>query len=453
VVAFVRELCAWIGLAWGALSFPTTAPGEAANVVVAGDFAYATRGSEGIEIVRLSSGARRALPLAAGESADDLAVADGLLFVLDARPPGALSIYSLADPEAPELRQAPVAVEVGPFSGVSAAAGRVVVSGGTGLLSLRAYAPDGSLGADAATADLGRGQPDVLVAPDARAAYVSTHLSGPRFALTVAELGSAPLRVVPRGSVPLATFGFTPGGARPASFPIESALAGRVLFVAHAAGLAAIEVADPAAPRLLGVLRLEVEPVAVDVLGATAALVGSQPEPRLALVDVRDPAHPEVVRSVALPAGSRPTGVAIAPSHLVVAAHGAGLLVLDRDSLAPRGDRSSSSKRPSRTGSTTWSSGRPRRSPRRSSPAGRSSSRSPWRERCSRRAASSSRCPMPRARRKRMSWEASPRASWRSSSSTATSTPTASRTPRRASATSIPTARPTSSISTTTRTG
>jgi hypothetical protein len=332
--AALRFLQAWLGLAWGALVFPTTGPGEAASVVAAGDFAYATRGAAGIEVVRLATGERRAMALARGESADDLALADGLLFVLDARPPGALSVYSLEDPAAPALRQPPIPVEVGPFSGVSAAAGRVVVSGGTGRLSLRAYSADGRLGSEVATADLGRGQPDALLAPDGSRAFVSTHLFGPYFALTVAELGSAPLRVVPRGAAPLDTFGFTPGGAQPASFPIASALAGEVLLVAHASGLGAIDVADSAAPRLLRVLEVGVEPVGIDARDGTAALVGSEPAPLLALVDARDPARAEVIRALALPAGSRPTGVAIAPSHVVVAAEGAGVLVFDREELA-----------------------------------------------------------------------------------------------------------------------
>jgi hypothetical protein len=323
--------CSWLGLAWGSLTYPTTAPGEPANVAVGGEHAYVTRGSEGIEILRLSRAPeRRVMPLPEGESADDLAVADGLLFVLDARPPGSLSVYSLEEPAAPELRQPPVPVEVGPFSGVSAASGLVVVSGGTSRLSLRAYAPEGRLGPEVATADLGRGQPDVLVAPDARTAFVSTHEWGPRFVLTVATLESAPLRVVPRGAVPLETYGFTSGGAKPASFPIESALAGRVVLVAHAKGLGFVDAADPAAPRLLGVLDVGVEPVNVDAQGGTAALVGSEPQPLLVLVDVRGPAAPRVARTVPLPDGSRATGVAITRSHVVVAAHGRGTLVFDR---------------------------------------------------------------------------------------------------------------------------
>lgn len=335
----LRALFAWLGLAWGTLTLPTTAPGEAANLALAGDYAYATRGAEGIEIVPLAGGKRRVLALASGGSADDLAAADGLLFVLDADAPGSLGVYSLADPGAPAPTQPPVPVDVGPFSGVSAAAGRVVVSGGTGLLSLREYARDGRLGAEVATADLGRGQPDVRLAPDGRRAFVSVHSFGPHFALAVAELGQAPLRIAPRGAVPLDSFGFTPGGARPASFPIQSALAGDCLLVAHASGLGLVDVADPAAPRLLRVLEVGVAPVAVDVHAGTAALVGSAPEPRLVLVDVRDPGRPAILAARGLPVGSRATGVAIGASHVAVAAGRRGTLLFERSAggISPTG--------------------------------------------------------------------------------------------------------------------
>jgi hypothetical protein len=326
---------AWVALAWGTLTFPTTAPGEAANVVVAGDFGYATQGAAGLEIVHLTDGERRRIPLPLQGSADELAVADGLLFVLDARSPGSLGVYSLADPWAPALREPPAPVEVGPFSGVSAAAGRVAVSGGTGLLSLREYRADGALGRGIATADLGRGQPDLLLSPDGRRAFVSVHRSGPHFALRVALVGSEPLRVDPAGELPLDTYGFTPGGARPASFPVQSALAGETLYVAQASGLAIVDVADATTPRLLRVLPVGVAPVGVDARDGAVALVGSDPEPGLVLLDVCDPERPKIVRSLGLPQGTRPTGVALGRMQVLVAAGSGGVLVAERRGLAP----------------------------------------------------------------------------------------------------------------------
>jgi hypothetical protein len=324
--------CAWLGLAWGALTYPTTQSGESANVVVNGDFAYLTRGSAGLEILRLGAAASsERLPLPPGvDSADDLAVADGLLFVLDARPPGHLGVFSLADPAAPKLVGLPVAVDVGPFSGVAAAAGRVVVSGGTSKLTLRAYDGAGRLGEDVASADLGRGQPDVLLDARGEFGFVSTHDWGPHFRLTVMRTALGPASVAALGSVPLETYGFTPGGAKPANFPVETAAAGSIVFVACASGLGIVDVGDTAAPKLLAVLDPGVQPVNVDVRDGVAALVGSSPRPMLVLADVRDPSHPKILQSLPLPEGSRATGVALTPSRVVVAAHGRGTLLFDR---------------------------------------------------------------------------------------------------------------------------
>jgi hypothetical protein len=205
------------------------------------------------------------------------------------------------------------------------------VSGGTGLLSLRSVRPDGTLDPEVARADLGRGQPDLRLSPDGRRAFVSVHLYGPHFA----RLASGPLRVEPQAEVELETWGFTPGGARPASFPIQSALAGATLLVAHASGVAALDVTDPAAPRRLALIEVGVEPVGIDASSGFAAVVGSVPEPRLVLLDLRDAGRARVVRSVALPEGSRPTGVAFAASKLLVASGRSGVLVFERRSLAP----------------------------------------------------------------------------------------------------------------------
>jgi hypothetical protein len=326
--------CGWIGLGWGAATFPTTATGESANVVAGERFAYATRGADGIEIIELTSPKwRRVVAPSPGTTADDLAIADGLLFVLDARPPGGLSVYSLENPELPRLVQAPVMVDVGPFSGVSAANGLVVVSGGTSLLSLRRYEADGRLGATFTTADLGRGQPDVLLSRDGRHAFVSTHDSGPHFSLTVLALGIDPLSVERIARLPLETYGFTPGGARPSNFPIEMAIDGDRLLVASAAGLQVFDVADRAKPVALATLKPAALPVNVDARDGLAAVVGSDPDPELTLVDLADPSGPRLLRSIRLPEGSLATGVVIAGRQAVVAAHAAGTLVFNLDDL------------------------------------------------------------------------------------------------------------------------
>src|SRR5262245_23830663 len=303
--------CNWVSLATHAASYRTTATGEAGNVVIHGPFAYATLAEQGLVLEDLETGTTvaRIPPPAGSGSVDDLAVADALLFVLDARPPGALSVLSLADPKKPALVSGPVEVPVGPFSGVSAAAGRVVVSGGTSQLTLRSYDRQGRLGPQSATADLGRGQPDVLLSHDGRRAYVSTHFSGPHFGITTLDIGEAPA-LSERGHLELDTIGFTDGGAKPANFPLEMAAKAEFVLVAHRPGLAIVDVRG-ATPTLVKVLSTGVEPVNVDVQGDTAVVVGSSPQPLLAIIDVSRPEQAAVTRSIPLPPGTYATGVAI----------------------------------------------------------------------------------------------------------------------------------------------
>ncbi len=70
-------------------------------------------------------------------------------------------------------------------------------SGGTSLLTVLSYDSNGKLGTSTATIDLGIGQPDVLVGPRGKEAYVSTDFSKPqpqgrRFGITILTLASPP---------------------------------------------------------------------------------------------------------------------------------------------------------------------------------------------------------------------------------------------------------------------
>jgi hypothetical protein len=257
---------------------------------------------------------------------DDLAVAGRFLFALDARPPGHLSVFSLASSPKLDLASAPVEVAVGPFSGVSAGGGRVIVSGGTSLMSLRAYDSEGRLGPLLAEIDCGRGQPDVLMNPDGTSAFVSTHRWGPYFGLASVRVAVSPPSMTKSGSLELDTYGFTAGGAKPANFPIETALEGDVLYAATLRGLTVVSVAVPEQLTRTATLEIGVKGVNVDVRNHLAAVVGSSPKPLLVLIDVSSPSSPRVVRSIPLPEGSRPTGVAIGATHVVVAAGNQGVL-------------------------------------------------------------------------------------------------------------------------------
>ena len=318
----------WIALAYSAATYPLTRAGEAANVAVDGSFAFVSLGERGLEIVDAASGEILEIvpPPTSSESVDDLAIAGPFLFALDARPPGHLSVFSLAGSPKLKLTSAPIEVAVGPFSGVSAGGGRVIVSGGTSLLSLRSYDSEGKLGPVLAEIDCGRGQPDVLVSPDGSWAFVATHRWGPYFGLTSVRVAVSPPSMAKSGSLNLDTYGFTAGGAKPASFPLQTALEGDVLYVATLRGLTVVSIANRDRPTRLTTLDIGVKGVNVDVRNHLAAVVGSSPRPMLVLVDVRSPSSPRVVRSIPLPVGSRPTGVAIGATRVVVAAGNRGVL-------------------------------------------------------------------------------------------------------------------------------
>jgi hypothetical protein len=243
----------WLALGWNAWRYPTAAPADRTQITFGAQRAYVAAGVDGIEVVNLATAQRVSLlsPPVPADRIDDVAAADGWLFALDATAPGHLLVYSLANPDQPELVGQIVPVPVGPFSGVSAAAGVVAVSGGTSQLTLREYDAAGRLGSNVVTADFGRGQPDIALRPDGKLAAISTHSFGPNFSMTLAEVRRAPLRLQAISQIDLPQAGFTAGGYKPAHFPLVCGWLGDRLYVAHGGGLSMIDATDPQQPRVL----------------------------------------------------------------------------------------------------------------------------------------------------------------------------------------------------------
>ena len=290
------------------------------NVVIAGDFAYAAAGAQGVVIVDLENlSLAGVVPSPAGTGrVDDVSIDGDLLFVLDGVG-DTLTVMSIANPTQPTVVSGPVAANAGPFAGVSAANGRVVVSGGTGLMSSRSYTPAGVLIGQVLTIDLGIGQPDVLISEDGSTAFVSTDFAGAvdgqSFGLTVVDISGAPLRVTDR--VGIAGAGFTTGQDGPANFPIESALQGDTLFVASGSGVSVFDVSNPNFVQTLAVIPLSTNPINVDIVDDTLYVVGNSPG-TLTTIDISDLSSP-VVETTVLAEGSGPLGVAVTSSHLVIA--------------------------------------------------------------------------------------------------------------------------------------
>ncbi len=332
LVLLATASCNWLSLAKNALGYRELVRGEAGNLAATDSLVFATLAEDGLAIVDGRSGRVLAslLPPHGSESVDDLAVADNLLFVLDARAPGHLSAYSLRDPLHPRLVSAPREVPVGPFSGVAARAGLCIVSGGTSALTAWRYDSNGLLADPPASADLGRGQPDVMLANDGRVAYISTHYWGPYFGLDVVGYDAASPRLSKLAKLEIDGAGFTTGGAKPANFPIEAAALGLdTVLVAHGRGVAVIDVHEPGRPRLLEAIDVGGPAVNVDALGAVALVAVSGPSPALVLLTFAG-GRATVTRRIALASGTFPAGVALTATHAAVALGDRGVQVFQR---------------------------------------------------------------------------------------------------------------------------
>lgn len=289
---------------------PAAAAGDATNLVFHEQkgLVYAALGNEGLGV--FTADGTRVQTLDVGlDSVDDVAIdADRfLLFVLDAQRPGRVRRLAVGG-TAPEPFGDEYEVDVGPFSGVSAQGGDWVVSGGTGELTM--FDEGGSV---RFTGDYGRGQPDVLLAGGKL--YVSTHFGGPDFGLTVVDARDGAVL----SSHELPDAGFTDGGSSPANFPIEAAVAGPSVLVAHGGGLAVVS------GDQVDIVDVGFPAVSVDARGGTAAVVGAGPS--AALVDLLTR---EVTPLSGLPADARPTGVVLTDTRVLVAAGPVGVVALSR---------------------------------------------------------------------------------------------------------------------------
>lgn len=322
--------CDWIALAKGAATYATLSAGDVGNVVATDSLAYATLGDSGIAVIEVRTSGRVTLipPPPGLQSVDDLAIADNVLFALDAQPPGALAVLSLRDPRNPHSRGNAVSVPVGPFSGVSAAGGIVAVSGGTSALTAWRYDTLPSVLGSIASADFGRGQPDVLLTPSGLF-LVSIHRWGPHFGLTAARFEDATASLRRLWDIELAHAGFTEGGAKPANFPIESAALDDSTFaIAHRLGLSIVRVRNDAAADIASTVDVGGPAVNVDANGDIAAVAVAGSTAAVVLVEVAD--APRIVKRLALPPGTIPLGVALTSHDVIVAARARGVLVLPR---------------------------------------------------------------------------------------------------------------------------
>ena len=304
------------------------------NVAIHNGIAYFSRGSAGFSAMRLSTRELVDFSVPSGTSSvDDLCLADGFLFVLDAVTPGQLTVFQVADDLSIVQVSGPVNVPVGPFAGVSAAAGRVVVSGGTSNLTVRNYnTTTGILGGNVAIANLGIGQPDVVVTTNGLRAFVSTDFAGSvggsGFGITMIDLQNPPTAPTLIGRSGLPGSGFTGGLQGPANFPIESAvidgLDTRVL-TAHGGGLSVLRTNNPS---LVTTQPLPFAATSVDLVGRRAFVVGGNQVQEL---DYTFLSLPVVLATSTVFTGiGSLTGVAADENFVAYSANAAGTIIRSR---------------------------------------------------------------------------------------------------------------------------
>ena len=314
-------------------------PVTANNVVIAGDYAYAAQGADGVAIIHLETRSRTTLTVNnAVPQVDDLSFDGTFLFTLNAGSTNnALSAYSLENPANPTLVSGPVAATSGFFSGVSAANGRVAVAGGTSALFVRTYDTEtGAISNLFSSLDFVIGHPDVLLSEDGELAHVSVDFpNGPnnfRFGIVTVALNAPPASSVAGAEFGLTNldgnFSLSAGGQDQTNFAVESALVNDRLLVTSGNNLSILN-ADGSSFQ--SSLPMGFFTVNVDGDGATAFVVGAQNgTPTLAEVDFTDPNNPSITSSTTFPGAGQFTGVAVNEDFVVIAANDGGLRVIAR---------------------------------------------------------------------------------------------------------------------------
>ncbi|MEP1097446.1 MAG: hypothetical protein ABJG78_20175 [Cyclobacteriaceae bacterium] len=311
---------------------PSHVPGV---VKVSGNNVFVAYGDGGLIVTDVTTDQVVAHLFPAGEmnGIDDFDIAGDLLFVLDARGKNYLATYDISNLQNPELVDGPYLVQGGPFNGISAKGGSLVVSGGTFYLEYFQYSSSGKL-SGSASFSRDRGHPDVLLSNNGQVAFASTDFNGlvddTRFGVMALSLGTElniPTIISQRG-IPEA--GFTEGVTSPVGFPIQTALSGDNLLVAHGGGLTIIELVDDSAFGTSQLIDLGIRAVSVQAQNDTAYVIGIGAVPSLVKVDISDTSNPVITETVTLNIGtSIPTSLALTNSFVYIAAGEGGLLKLN----------------------------------------------------------------------------------------------------------------------------
>lgn len=268
-------------------------------------------------------------------SIDDFDIDGNLLFIIDARNKGYLASYSIADISNPKLIDNPTPVQSGPFNGVSAKSGNLVVSGGTTFLEYFQYSNTGEL-SGSISFGRDRGHPDVLLSDNGLTAFISTDFNGQvdesRFGILSLALStelSIPT-VISQHGIPES--GFTKGGTSPVGFPIQLNLYRENLLVAHGGGLTIVKVIENAGFGEIRLFDFGIEAIAVETSNDMAYMIGyDSDQPILLKLDISDIDNPTVSETIPLDIGDNiPTSIALSDQLIFISAGEAGILKMSK---------------------------------------------------------------------------------------------------------------------------
>ncbi|MEO9485602.1 MAG: hypothetical protein ABJG47_19235 [Ekhidna sp.] len=266
-------------------------------------------------------------------SIDDFDKDGDLIFVLDSRGRDYMAVFSF-DGRAADLVTKPLTVEGGPFNGISASNGNLVVSGGTTFLNRFKYSNNGELEGPV-TFGRDRGHPDVLLSDDGQAAFISTDFDGGVNGFGVTSLYIGDQLQIPfiASELRILESGITIGVTGPVGFPIQTATYNDNLIVAHGGGLTIISLIENYVFDTSTNVDIGISGVSLAMDSNIGYIIGYQGEiPTLVKVDLSDISSPILVSSESLPTeGNIPTSIALGDTDIYIAAGTAGLIVLPKN--------------------------------------------------------------------------------------------------------------------------
>lgn len=296
------------------------------NVVIVNGHAYGACGDQ-LEVISLKDNKRNVLQI----PADDISV-DASTNTLFIQARNSISALNVTNPLAPNVL-ATNSTRFGLFSGIGAANGVVVTSGGTRGQNTQVFRfNDNSFrltanGIDAV--DNVTGNPDVHVTETlngARAFYSQDLGSVANWGIQIVDFNNKGAVVSTEEVVVLTSQRFSGGFTTisPANFPVESEFLNNKLYVAHFAANG-IEVVDFNNNTSLSTIDLGYQPVHITTDGVQLFAIGLTSK----VVSVLNP-NTEQVTSLNVDAIEQARGIAASNDYIVIADRAKGLIVVNR---------------------------------------------------------------------------------------------------------------------------